>query len=272
MDTLVDFLRTHARKDVLSLDVLASAAHRYDLTHAAVEEAALEMGLLPARYRRNRLALPIESQLRLFRSHAAVIGCGGLGGYAIETLARLGIGQITTVDPDTFEDHNLNRQVLATILRLGKPKTIAAAQRVREINPAVTVHPVNESFSTENGAKLLKDVNVVVDALDSIPARLELAKVCGDLDIPMVHGSIAGWYGQVLTQFPGDGTVETLYGNYREERGIERQVGNLSFTPAVVANIQAAEVCKIILEKGHTLRYKMLVVNLMDMDMQTVEF
>ena len=103
-----------------------------------------------------------------------------------------------------------------------------------------------------------------MDALDSIQTRLALAKTCTDLGIPMVHGAIGGWYGQVATQFPGDDTVQKLYRRWVEGKGVEQKLGNPSFTPALVASIEVAEACKIILGEGEPLHHRKLSVNLLE--------
>jgi molybdopterin/thiamine biosynthesis adenylyltransferase len=247
------------------------ASNRFGLTYGAIEEAALEINFLPTRYQRNRQTISTAQQLRLFRSKVAVIGCGGLGGYIIEELARLGIGHITVVDPDVFEEHDLNRQLFSTLAVFEKPKVEAAVERIKEINPAVTVTPVMKSFSKENGSELLKGVNVATDALDSIPTRLELAEMCKKLNIPLVHGSIAGWYGQVTTQFPGEDTLGKIYPKSSGKKGIETELGNLSFTAGFVASIEAVEVCKILLDEGRTLRKRMLSINLLDMEIVEIQ-
>ncbi|HTZ18035.1 MAG TPA: ThiF family adenylyltransferase, partial [Dissulfurispiraceae bacterium] len=145
MDRLKDYLKTHAVNDVVQQDVLNEAAMRFGLTHRLLEKAALESGVLPVRYQRNRNTLSIEQQLALFQSRVAVVGCGGLGGYLIEELARLGVGTIVAIDPDKFEEHNLNRQILCTLETIGSPKVAAAADRVQKINPAVTLVPVRQA-------------------------------------------------------------------------------------------------------------------------------
>jgi molybdopterin/thiamine biosynthesis adenylyltransferase len=182
---LRDYLLAHATEDLLPWAKQREAAKIHGVTLAQVEEAALLAGLLPARYQRNRRTFSIEDQLRFFRATVAVIGCGGLGGYIIEELARLGIGRIKAVDPDVFEEHNLNRQLLATMQTLGKPKAEAAAARVAEINPAVSLVALRERFSKENGMQLFEGVQIAVDALDSIRTRLELADICRQLSIPL---------------------------------------------------------------------------------------
>ena len=233
MTTLQAFLEQHAVGDLLAWDYQVEASRHFGLTIAAVEVAILESGLLPARYQRNRRTITQSGQRELFGSRVAVIGCGGLGGYVIEELARLGVGTIVAIDPDVFEEHNLNRQLLSTPANLGRAKVEAALRRVGEINPAVTLHPVENAFGPDNGAELLAGCRVVVDALDSIQVRLELAEACSVLNIPLVHGAIAGWSAHVATQFPGENTLQTIYSSWKEGEGVEQSWGNPSFTPAV---------------------------------------
>lgn len=264
MDDLDAYIRSRAEGDLFHWDSQVDAAERFGTTLARVEEAALALGLLPARYQRNRQAISVNDQLKLFRSTVAVIGCGGLGGYVIEELARLGVGTIIAIDPDVFEEHNLNRQLLSSPGTLGRAKVEAAAARVAEINPAVTLLPREEAYAPENGMELLRGAQVIVDALDSIQTRLALAKTCTELGVPMVHGAIGGWYGQVATQFPGDDTVQKLYRRWVEGKGVEQKLGNPSFTPALVASIEVAEVCKILLGVGEPLHNRKLSVNLLE--------
>ena len=94
MDELSVFLMSNADGDSFQPSWQAEAMERFDMSCAKVEEAILAVGLLPARYQRNRQMLSSGQQLQLFRSKVAVVGCGGVGGYVIEELARLGVGQI----------------------------------------------------------------------------------------------------------------------------------------------------------------------------------
>jgi molybdopterin-synthase adenylyltransferase len=272
VEELNRFLQEHAEGDLLSWADQNAAADWFGVPLARIEDAALAAGLLPARYQRNRQAISVHQQLTLFRSRVAVIGCGGLGGYVIEELARLGVGTIIAIDPDVFEEHNLNRQILSSPGTLGRAKVEAAAARVADINPAVTLIPVRDYYAPENGTELLRDAQVVVDALDSIPTRLALAETCAELGVPLVHGAIGGWYGQVTTQFPGDDTIQKLYSRWVEGKGVEQHLGNPSFTPALVASIETAEVCKILLGEGETLRNRKLSINLLDMEFEEVIF
>jgi len=270
LDDLTTFLVAGAEGGTVAWDVQSRAAQRFHLTYAEVERAILELSLIPLRYRRNGNLIAPADQLRLLKSSVAVIGCGGLGGYVIEETARIGIGKIVVVDFDCFEEHNLNRQPLSTLRTLGTPKVEAAAERVTEINPAVTVVPVREAFSKVNSGAILKDIDVAVDALDTIAARIELAEACDALSIPMVYGTVGGWYGQVATQMPGSRNVCEILKNYPEGEGIEKVAGIPSFGPAVIAGFEAAEVCKILLNRGNLLQDRMLFINLLDMQVEEI--
>jgi len=270
MDGLKGFILSRAQGDTVTFQVQSDAAQEFGVSLRIVEEAILELDLLPLRYQRNRETLSVSEQLILFRSSIAVVGCGGLGGYVIEELARLGIGRIVAIDPDVFEEHNLNRQIISTVSLLGKPKVHAVSERVREINPAVTVVMFNYSLKKENGHDMLKGADVVIDALDTIPARLQLAEVCHAMSIPLIHGSIGGWYGQVAVQMPGEETVKRIFSGSPVKKGIEKDLGTPSFTAAVVGSLQAAEACKVLLNKDTVLRGKMLSVNLLDMDFTVI--
>lgn len=272
MSELLAFISHQLKDGLLPWSVQVAAAVRFKSTLAAIEGLALENGILPARYQRNRNMISVAEQQQLFQSRIAVIGCGGLGGYIIEELARLGVGEIIAIDPDIFEEHNLNRQLLATPCSLGRAKVEAAQARVNEINPAVMITPIKEAFCTANSRVLLEGVTVAVDALDSISYRLELAAACTEIQIPMVHGAIAGWYGHVATQLPGDRTVQEIYRNWVAGKGIEKNLGNPAFTPAVIASLQVAEVCKIILGKGELLRQRKVSIDLLAMEFHEILF
>jgi molybdopterin/thiamine biosynthesis adenylyltransferase len=266
MSALAAWLAGAATGDLLPWAAQQEAMAKFGLGCAQVEEAALVAGLLPARYQRNRRTIPIAGQLKLLRSGVAVVGCGGLGGYAIELLARLGVGRLVVIDPDRFEEHNLNRQLLSSLAELGSAKVEVAVARVAAINPAVAVTAHRVALDAANGPGLLAGVDLVIDALDAIPVRLELEAVCSAAGLPLVHGAIGGWYGHVATQFPGERTIEQLYGQTTESKGMEVELGNPSFTPAAVASLQVAEACKVLLGTGLPLRGRQLHVDLLHME------
>ena len=224
------------------------------------------------RYERNMNALSAEEVAALHGKKVCVIGAGGLGGYIVEILARIGVLQIMLVDYDVFEASNLNRQLFSTEPLLGVAKVEAAVRRIGEVNPEVRIRGVKERFSEDNAVELLRGHDVVVDALDNIQTRLLLARVCKELEIPMVHGSIAGWFGQVCTVFPGDDTMERLYRGASGERGGEVRLGNLPFTASVIASLQAAECVKLLTGRGDVIRNAVLQVDLLYGECHRLDF
>lgn len=270
MEELRVFLKENAEGDLLAWRHQLAAADRFNLSVAEVEAAIFEAGLLPARYQRNRRMISTQQQAQLFRSRVAVVGCGGLGGYILEELARLGVGHIVAIDPDIFEENNLNRQLLSSPGKLGRAKAEVAAERIAEINPAVTLKPVKELFTRANGSRFFEGLDCVVDAVDNVAARLDLEAVCSELKIPLVHGAIAGWYGHVATVYPGENTLQKIYRHWKGGKGVEQQLGNPSFTPAVAASLEVAEVCKVLLGQGALLRNRKLSFNLLDMEVEEV--
>lgn len=223
------------------------------------------------RYDRNMNMLSKEENEKLRGFKVCVVGCGGLGGYVIEMLGRLGIGYITAVDKDVFEESNLNRQILSNVKVLGKSKALEAKNRMQIVNPDVYVNPIVQELNSENAEEILKGHSVVIDALDNIQSRLILQDICEKLNIPLVHGAIAGWYGQVTTIFPGDRTLDYIYKN-KVQRGIEKDLGNPSFTPAIVASIQVSETLKVLLERGDVLRKEVLYIDTYTQEYHKVRF
>ena len=201
------------------------------------------------RYLRNQDAISEVEQASLALNRVLVLGCGGLGGMVIECLARIGVGHLRVVDGDLFEASNLNRQLLCSTMNLGRPKTLAAKQRVMAVNPLVEVDAVQADLTAENALELLADCDVAVDCLDNIPARLVLQQAAKTTGIPVVHGAVAGWFGRICVIQPGEDLLNVLYPEAEEAQGEEQQMGTLSFTAALTASWQAAETVKLLLGK-----------------------
>lgn len=217
----------------------------------------------PLRYKLNHNAITKAEQSALRHKCVLVAGCGGLGGYVIEYLGRLGVGHIIAVDGDVFEESNLNRQLLSSNMNLGKPKVLAAQQRMKAVNPLVTVDAIQDFLTEDNAAEMMRGCDVVIDALDNISSRLLLQKAAKEVGIPLVHGAIAGWQGQVCTIQPGEDTLNILYGNMEVEKGAEVETGNLPFAAALVASVQAAEAVKLLLGRG-TINSELLLIDLLN--------
>jgi molybdopterin/thiamine biosynthesis adenylyltransferase len=231
-----------------------------------VYSAALSLGIVPYRYVRNIDAISVEEQRKLADSRVGVVGAGGLGGQVILLLARVGIGHLVVVDHDLFDETNLNRQALSHRDAIGKPKSEQAVTTVRSINPGVEVTPHQAKMDASNAAEILSGSDVVVDALDNVPSRFALERATKALKIPLVHGAVAGFEGRMMTIFPEDPGLKNLYGSepvrVDEAKRPEAILGVPVLTPSFIANLQAMEVVKIILDRGKLFRNAMLHVDL----------
>jgi molybdopterin/thiamine biosynthesis adenylyltransferase len=259
---------------VISLKATASISNSQGVPAKEVEITALKQGIIPSRYLRNIGTIGLDGQIKLLQSAVAVVGAGGLGSTTIELLARQGIGQLIIIDNDRFTEQNLNRQIMSTEGNLGKYKVIAAAKRVKEINSATTVTTFLERLTNENAQSLLTGALVVVDGLDNLPSRLVVEQACRRLAIPYVYASIAGFSGQLMTIFPGDVGLSSLYGSSSDavpEQGIETRIGNPPATAAMIAALQVQEVVKIIAGVGTPIRNQILLVDAREFAIDRIE-
>jgi molybdopterin/thiamine biosynthesis adenylyltransferase len=222
------------------------------------------------RYERNTAALSVPESDRLRGFKVCVVGCGGLGGYVIEHLGRLGTGFITAVDGDVFEESNLNRQLLSDESVLGQSKAEAALRRMAAVNSDVAVTAVDEFITEENSEKILAGHDIIIDALDNAAARIVIESAAQKLKIPLVHGAIAGWYGQVSVIMPGAPVFDKIYQG-GPDKGMENELGNLPFTAAVTASVQAAEAVKVLLGKGSALSGRLLTIDLLSQEYEIFE-
>ena len=126
-------------------------------------------------------------------SHIAVLGVGGVGGYVVEMLTRLGVGKLTIVDFDKIDVSNLNRQIIATNNNLNCSKTSEFVKRIKSINPNCEVVEKNEKITTENISRLLNEkYDYVIDAIDDINAKVGIAKFCQENNIKIVSSMGTG--------------------------------------------------------------------------------
>jgi molybdopterin/thiamine biosynthesis adenylyltransferase len=250
----------------LSVQHVLELSRRSGLSSRETEIAALENDVVPERYARNMRTFSLADQATLLKAHAGVVGLGGLGGTVTEILSRMGVGRLTLIDGDRFEDSNLNRQLLSSIAHLGYPKTEAARQRVDQINPSVQCTGPAEFLSPENANDWLASCDVVVDCLDNLPARFMVEDACRRLRRPMVSAAVAGASGHVTTIFPGDRGLRLVYGEPQNLplKGAETSLGTVPFSVTFLAALECAEVAKILLGKGSPLRGKLLLADLMD--------
>ncbi|MBN2259617.1 MAG: HesA/MoeB/ThiF family protein [Clostridiales bacterium] len=220
------------------------------------------------RYQRNFNFISEKEFESIRDKKIGIIGLGGLGGNILEMLVRFGFRNIAAVDDDVFDETNLNRQILSNEDNIGKKKSETALKHARNIDKEVNLIVYSETFTYSFGKEMLKDCDMVFDALDNIKTRLLLSAVCDEYGIPLVHGAIDGWFGQVCVMTDHAHVMEHLYKNDSENNS---ELGNPSFTPAVIAGVQVSEGIKYLLKKGLYLENKVLFIDLLNNMYEIIE-
>ena len=221
---------------------LTRASALFQLQPAAAMSRLLKSDIWPRRFVRNRGVMTAADQARLLESRAAVIGCGGLGGYGVTLLARVGLGALVLCDRDSFEESNLNRQLLCRETNLGRNKAEVAAEEIAAISSHVQLDVWPAEARTDNLPQILAGSQIVLDCLDSISARRQVEAAAHQAGLPFVHGSIAGEEGFATITRPGEKSLSGLYGDEvrTEERNAERSLGVPTVTPAFLACLQVS--------------------------------
>lgn len=144
-------------------------------------------------FSRTELLLGEDAMKRLSKSHVAVFGAGGVGGYVIEALVRSGIGIIDIIDKDVISVSNINRQIIATTKNIGVQKAQAAAERAKEINPDITVNVHNIFYTPETSSDFdFSKYDYIVDAVDTVSAKIELIVQAENANTPIISSMGAG--------------------------------------------------------------------------------
>lgn len=144
-------------------------------------------------FSRTQLLLGEEGMERLSKARVAVFGIGGVGGYVCEALVRSGVGHFDLIDDDKVCLTNINRQIIATRKTVGKYKTEVMKERMLDINPKVEIHVHNCFFLPENADDFaFHEYDYVVDAVDTVTAKLELVMKCKEVNVPIISSMGAG--------------------------------------------------------------------------------
>ncbi|MDO9534861.1 MAG: HesA/MoeB/ThiF family protein [Bacillota bacterium] len=258
----------------ISLSSVRSVASQFSCSIKEAEITALKNSIIPERYERSLGTVGgMQGQILLLNSRAAVMGLGGLGGLAAELLARMGVGTLLLIDGDSFSESNLNRQVLATEENLGEKKAEVSRNRINKVNAAVDAIPFAQMATEDNIESLLDGCHVILDCLDNLRTRFLLQETCKKLSIPMIHGAIAQFYGQVSTILPGDQGLNAIYRSFEKgkDNGIEKELGNPATTPALVAAWQVQEAIKLLINKKELLRNRLLFIDTLEGSCETIQ-
>ena len=229
---------------------------------------------------RTAYLLGISGVERLKRAHVAVFGIGGVGSYAVEALARAGVGALTLIDHDTVSESNINRQLIALYSTVGQFKTDVARDRIRDINPDCAVTVRHDFFLPENADTFdFSSFNYIIDAVDTVSAKIALAVEADRAGAPIISCMGAGnkldptrftvtdvfktagdplarvmraklrksgvaHLRVVCSEEPPSPLHPEMDGEALEEKGDRRAPGSLSFVPSVAGLIAAGEVIK----------------------------
>jgi molybdopterin/thiamine biosynthesis adenylyltransferase/rhodanese-related sulfurtransferase len=226
-----------------------------------------------ARYSRHLLIPEVgeEGQLKLLDSKVLLIGAGGLGSPASLYLAAAGVGRLGIVDADVVDESNLQRQIIHSSERIGEAKVDSAKRTIEALNPDVQVVAYKERLTSENVERILADGwDVIVDGADNFPTRYLVNDASVWHGVPVVHGSIYRFEGQVTVFKPGDGPC------YRclfpappppELAPSCAEGGVLGVLPGVIGSLQTNEALKLALGIGEPLVGRLLLF-----DALTAEF
>lgn len=218
-----------------------------------------------------QLALPEvgeTGQARLAESTVLVIGAGGLGCAVLAGLAGSGVGRLTVVDHDTVQPANLHRQPLYVLTDIGRPKVEAAAERLAAYNPTVRINAVARRFDAANAAELIAGADVIVDCTDNFASKFLVNDAAMRAGLPAVLASVYQYEGQLQVvradrggsclrcQWP-EATRDGLVGNCE-------QAGVMGPVPAVLGQLQAMEVLKLLLRLPGQLKDEVLLIDLLE--------
>ena len=222
------------------------------------------------RYQRHLLVPEVgeEGQLKLLDAKVLLLGAGGLGSPAALYLAAAGVGTIGIIDMDVVDESNLQRQVLHNVDRVGDRKVDSAKKTLTALNPDVNVVTYDTRLGADNVMEVLDGYDVVVDGADNFPSRYLLNDASVKLGIPVVHGSIFRFEGQVTVFDPRNGPT------YRdmlpeppppEMAPSCAEAGVLGVLPGIVGSVQALEAIKLILGVGDSLRGRLVAFDALEM-------
>ena len=144
-------------------------------------------------FNREELILGKEALNILKNKKVAIFGIGGVGGYALEALVRSGLGNIVLIDNDEVSETNINRQIIATTSTIGEAKVDVAEKRIKDINPEINVKKYKCFYLPENRSEIdFSDFDYVIDAVDTVSAKIDIISRCNELNIPVISAMGAG--------------------------------------------------------------------------------
>ncbi len=207
-----------------------------------------------------------DGQRKLLQSRVLVIGAGGLGSPVILYLAAVGVGHLVVVDSDIVELSNLQRQILHFTKDLKRAKVLSAREKAVSLNPDVDVTIYQAYFDADNAQSLIDGCDVVVDCTDNAASKFFINDICVKIGVPLVHGGVSRFCGNVMTIIPGSATLRDLFASVGHQSHDAVNDGVFGAVPGVIGTIQAIEVVKLLLGMGESLVNQVLTFDALTME------
>ena len=214
----------------------------------------------------------MDGQKKLLNATVAIVGMGGLGCPAAQSLITAGVGKLIFIDGDIVELSNLHRQPLYGVDNLNRLKVEVAKERLEQLNNKAVIVPIDKYFNEENGMSFIQDANVIIDATDNIQARQLIDRFSKDANVPMIYGGLFRYEGQVaILNVNGSSGYCELFPEPPSGGDTCADAGVLGMLPGIIGNIQALEAVKLIVGITPNLVGKLLVYDGMSHITQTIE-
>ncbi len=212
--------------------------------------------MMTTRYTRQLPLIGSEGQARLSKATVGIVGAGGLGSPVATYLALAGVGTLILADDDIVQESNLNRQFLHPTRNIGISKISSAAQTLTALNQDVTIRTFPERITSETICRFAEHANILVDATDNFEARYLLNWIALKMGIPLIHGAVEGFSGQMTTIIPG--TTPCLSCLFPHPPPV-RETPIIGATAGVIGSLQAMEVIKYLTGSGRLLSGRLLI-------------
>ena len=214
----------------------------------------------------------ITGQLKLKNSSVACIGAGGLGSSVLIYLAAAGIGKIGIFDNDHVEKSNLQRQIIHETNNIGNLKIDSARERIKRLNPNTKILTFHERISSDNVLDIIRDFDIICDCSDNFGTRYLINDACLILNKPLVFGSVQGFEGQVsvFNLFENSPNLRDLLPESPSKNTVPscEEFGIIGVSTGLIGILQVNEIIKILLSRGEILDGKIMIFNLLNMNIR----
>ena len=216
-------------------------------------------------------------QKKILSSRILVVGVGGLGCPAAESLVRAGVGTIGLIDKDIINLSNIHRQSLFNSKDIKKPKVSVAAKKLKEINPLTKIKIYKSRLNNNNIENIIKNYELIIDGSDNFKTKFLINDYCIKFKKKLITGAISKFDGHIFTFDFKDKKTASLK-NFYQEKEISDDILNCEFdgvigtTASIVGATQANEALKMIMEIGQNLKNQILIIDLLNLNFRKVKF